>query len=278
MLHEISGDREMPRRTVLTSGFAAAVRPIAATAVATDDSGLKVSEILIPTADGEIPGYSARPAEGSHFPIVVVVHEIFGVHEHIKDVCRRFAKAGYLAVAPELFVRQGDVSGIADFTELIKIVSQAPDAQVLSDIDSTVKFAVENNDSDPSRLAIIGFCWGGRVTWLYAAHSAELKAGAAFYGKLVGQNSELQPKFPVDVVKDLKAPVMGMYGGQDQGIPLDAVETMEALLKDADSKSFINVYPDAGHAFFADYRPSYNAEAAGDAWNKVLTFFAEQGV
>jgi len=179
---------------------------------------------------------------------------------------------------PELFVRQGDVSGIADFTELIKIVSQAPDAQVLSDIDSTVKFAVENNDSDPSRLAIIGFCWGGRVTWLYAAHSAELKAGAAFYGKLVGQNSELQPKFPVDVVKDLKAPVMGMYGGQDQGIPLDAVETMEALLKDADSKSFINVYPDAGHAFFADYRPSYNAEAAGDAWNKVLTFFAEQGV
>jgi carboxymethylenebutenolidase len=274
-----SGGEFVPRKTALSSGFAAAVRPVTAQTITTDDDGLIAGEVRIPTADGEIPGYRARPAKGTKFPIVLVVHEIFGVHEHIKDLCRRFAKVGYAAIAPELFARHGDVSTMSDFTEILsKVVSKTSDAQVLSDLDSAAKFSIESNSGDPDRVGIVGFCWGGRITWLYAAHSKALKAGGAFYGRLVGQNSELQPNFPVDVADKLKAPVKGFYGGQDQGIPLETVDTMKALLKAANSASEIVVFPNAGHAFFADYRPSYNAEAATAAWAELLQWYTGHGL
>jgi carboxymethylenebutenolidase len=267
------------RRTTLASGYAEAVRPITAQAIETDTEGLVTTEVLIPTADGDVPGYVARPATGSKFPIVIVVHEVFGVHEHIKDVCRRFAKVGYVAIAPELFVRQGDVSKITDIGQLIsEVVSKTPDSQVLSDIDSTAKFAAESCEGDSARLGIVGYCWGGRVVWLYSAHSQQLKAGGAFYGKLVGQHSDLQPKFPTDVASSLNAVVHGYYGADDHVIPLDTVEAMQALLKAAGSKSEITVYPGAGHAFFADYRPSYNPEAAKAAWTHLVKFLASNGV
>jgi len=278
MINEVPTSTQPIRRTHLASGFAAAVQPVSSRTITTDDDGLIASDVLIPTADGEIPGYVARPANGTHFPIVVVVHEVFGVHEHIKDVCRRFAKIGYAAIAPELFVRQGDVSTLTDFADIIKIVSSAPDSQVMSDIDSAVSYVASFAFGDRERLAITGFCWGGRVVWLYAAHSDELKAGGAFYGRLVGQNSDLQPSFPTDVYDKLKAPVIGLYGGQDQGIPLDTVDAMNALLKSVNSPSNIVVYPDAGHAFFADYRPSYNAESASDAWSKLIAWLKANGV
>jgi carboxymethylenebutenolidase len=279
MLQEQSSNSRPVRKTALANGFAAAVKPVTARTITTDDDGIIAGEVKIPTADGDIPGYSARPSEGSNFPIVLVIHEVFGVHEHIKDVCRRFAKAGYSAVAPELFVRQGDVSTITDIGQLIAtIVSKAPDSQVLSDVDSAVEFAVESAGGDVNRLAITGFCWGGRIVWLYAAHSTALKVGGAFYGRLIGQYSDNQPKFPIDVASSLNAPVQGFYGGLDHSIPLDSVDAMSAALKSANSPSFITVYPEAGHAFFADYRPSYNEEAAESAWTSLLSWFRSNGV
>jgi carboxymethylenebutenolidase len=278
MPNETTFDYWPIRKSALTTGFAAAVQPVSAEIITTNDDGLFTSEISIPTSDGDIPGYIARPINGKEFPIVIVVHEIFGVHEHIKDLARRFAKLGYVAIAPELFARQGDVSGITDYSQLTEIVALVPDSQVLSDIDSAVAYGVSESSGDPNRVAIAGFCWGGRIVWLYAAQSTALKAGAAFYGRLVGQNSERQPKFPVDVIADLKAPVQGFYGGQDHGIPLNTVETVQALIDSAGKDSNIVVYPDAGHAFFADYRPSYNADAANDAWDMLLIWFAKHGV
>jgi carboxymethylenebutenolidase len=278
MLQETPNQSNPTRLVGLSNGFAAAVQPVASTTITTDDAGLFTSTISIQTSNGEIPGYIARPESGSNFPIIVVVHEVFGVHEHIKDVCRRFAKVGYLAIAPELFSRVGDVSAISEISELIKVVAKAPDSLVLSDIKFAVRYAIEQGSGDPDRQGIIGFCWGGRISWLYAAQSDNLKAGVAFYGRLVGQNSPLQPSFPVDAAQVLNAPVLGLYGGKDESIPQDTVETMRALLEAVDSPSKITVYPNAGHAFFADYRPSYNAEAAADAWNQTLAFLKEHGV
>jgi carboxymethylenebutenolidase len=204
---------------------------------------------------------------------VLVVQEIFGVHEHIKDICRRFAKLGYLAIAPELYARQGDVSQMQNVQDIIqKVVSKVPDAQVMSDLDAAVAWA-EKNKGDTKKLAITGFCWGGRIVWLYAAHSPKLKAGAAWYGRLVGQPTELTPKNPIDLVAELKAPVLGLYGGADQGIPNDSVEKMRDALKSAGNKSEIILYPDTPHGFNADYRPSYRAEQAKDAWAKMLAWF-----
>ena len=264
--------------TSLATGFALATQPVAAGTITTDAGGLTAGEVKIPVADGEIPAYRAMPAKGRHFPVVLVVQEIFGVHEHIKDLCRRFAKQGYVAVAPELYARQGDVSKIADWKQIFaEVVSKVPDAQVMSDLDATVAWARKSSSGDAKKLAITGFCWGGRIVWLYAAHNPELKAGVAWYGRLKGQANELQPKYPLDVVADLKAPVLGLYGGQDQGIPLEDVEQMRAALKTAGKPGEIVVFPDAPHGFLADYRPSYNEAAAKEGWTKCLAWFREHG-
>jgi len=269
---------ELTRRqfvvTTLASGFALAVRPVSAQTITTDTNGLTAGEVKIPVSDGEIPAYRAMPSSGNSFPIVLVVQEIFGVHEHIKDLCRRFAKLGYLAVAPELYARQGDVSKIENIQEIIsKVVSKVPDAQVMSDLDAVVDWARKTGKGDAGRLAITGFCWGGRIVWLYSAHNTNLKAGVAWYGRLVGQTNDLTPKNPIDLVGSLKAPVLGLYGGKDQGIPLASIEQMRAALKAAANSSEIIVYPDAQHGFNADYRPSYNKEAAQDGWKRLLEWF-----
>jgi carboxymethylenebutenolidase len=290
-MHDFESDREslLPSRTIdrrqvltvsLAAGFAAAVRPIAAeTAIATDTGGLEAGEIRIPVADGELPAYRAMPATGGPFPVVLVVQEIFGVHEHIRDVCRRLAKAGYMAVAAELYARQGDVSAMTDIKEIIaKVVSKVPDAQVMSDLDAVAAYAKASGSGDTARLGITGFCWGGRITWLYAAHSGQLKAGVAWYGKLVGDTSANTPRHPVDLAAELKAPVLGLYGGADQGIPLETVERMRSACQAAGKTCEIIVYPDAPHAFHADYRPSYRPEAAKDGWARMLAWFRTHGV
>ncbi len=273
---------ELSRRefvvTSLISGFALAVQPVTAETITTDSKGLVAGEVKVEVEGGEIPAYRAMPEKGESFPVALVVQEIFGVHEHIKDICRRFAKLGYLAIAPELYARQGDVSKLTDFREIIeKVVSKVPDKQVMSDLDATVAWA-EKHKGNTSRLGITGFCWGGRIVWLYAAHSKKLKAGVAWYGRLVGQPSELQPRHPIDVAAELKAPVLGLYGGADNGIPNDTVERMREALKKAGSKSDIVLYPDTPHGFHADYRPSYRPEQAKDAWGRLQRWFKEHGV
>lgn len=266
--------------TALATGFVLAVRPVMAqTMITTDASGLEAGEVKIQTADGQIPAYRAMPASGGPFPVVLVVQEIFGVHEHIKDICRRFAKLGYLAVAPELYARQGDVSKLSDIQEIVStVVAKVPDGQVMSDLDAAAAWAEKSGKGDVSRLGVTGFCWGGRIVWLYAAHNPKLKAGVAWYGRLVGQTSDLTPKYPLDVVGSLKAPVLGLYGGADQGIPTDTVEKMQAALKAAGSPSQIILYPDTPHGFFADYRPSYRKERAEDGWKRLLEWFKKYGV
>jgi carboxymethylenebutenolidase len=274
---------ELTRReftaATLATGFALAVQPVvSAQVVSTDTEGLEAGEVKITTADGNIPAYRAMPAKGGKFPVVLVVQEIFGVHEHIKDLCRRLAKKGYLAVAPELYVREGDVSKLKEFPEILKIVSKVPDKQVMSDLDAAVKWADGTGKADTSKLAVTGFCWGGRIVWLYAAHNPKLKAGAAWYGKIKGQADELHPKHPIDVVADLKAPVIGFYGAADTGIPVESVKAMEEALEKAKKPSKIILYPDTPHGFNADYRPTYRKKEAEEAWAKMLAFFKENGV
>jgi carboxymethylenebutenolidase len=266
-------------RGVLAAGFAAAVQPIAAdTVITTDSKGLTAGEIRIPTSDREIPGYRAMPEKGTNFPTVLVVSEIFGAHEHIRDVCRRLAKLGYLAVAPELFVRQGDVYKIKDIPTIMQtVIPKVPDAQVLGDLDATVAWALKNH-GNAAKLGITGFCWGGRIVWLYCAHNPNVKAGVAWYGRLTGQTGDLQPSYPLDVAATIKPPVLGLYGGADQGIPLESVEKMRAALKATGNKSEIVVYPDTPHAFNADYRPSYRKEPAEDGWKRMQAWFKTHGV
>ena len=265
--------------TSLAAGFAAAVQPVSGETITTDANGLEAGEVKIPTTDGEVPGYRAMPSSGGPFPVVLVVQEVFGVHEHIKDLCRRLAKLGYLAVATELYARQGDVSKIKDIQELIKnVVSKVPDAQVMSDLDATVKWAKDSGKGNIDKLAITGFCWGGRIVWLYAVHSDKLKAGVAWYGRLVGPTDELHPKNPIELAASLKAPVLGLYGGKDQGIPVESIEKMKTALKQAKPATDFVVYPEAGHAFNADYRPSYNKAAAEDGWKRMLEWFKKNGV
>lgn len=251
--------------TSLASGFALAVRPVSAQTITTDAAGLVADEVKI----GQMPAYSAKPEGKGPFPLVLVVHEIFGVHEHVKDVCRRLAKAGYHAVAPALYARQGDVSKLTDFGEILKIVQKVPDAQVMKDLDATVAWAKAD------KVAVTGFCWGGRIVWLYAAHSPKLKAGAAWYGPLSNAHNALQTKSALDVASKLKAPVIGLYGGRDSHIPVAHVEMMK---KELSPSSEIVVYPNAQHGFNADYRPSYDKASADDAWAKMLAFFRKNGV
>lgn len=263
----------------LATGFALAVQPVSAQTIKTDTEGLNAGEVKIPVTGGEIPAYQARPAKGSSFPVILVVQEIFGVHEHIKDLCRRLAKAGYLAVAPELYARQGDVSKQTDIQEIIKsVVSKVPDAQVMSDLDATVAWAGKSGQGDVSKLGVTGFCWGGRIVWLYSAHNPKLKAGVAWYGRLTSAVDELHPKHPLDIVADLKAPVLGLYGGADTGIPNDTVEKMQQALKTANKPSEIVLYPDTPHGFNADYRPTYRKDKAEDGWQKMLAWFKKNGV
>jgi carboxymethylenebutenolidase len=264
--------------TTLASGFALAVQPVSAQTITTDTTGLIAGEVKIPVADGEIPAYRAMPEKGKSFPVVLVVQEIFGVHEHIKDMCRRFAKLGHVAIAPELYSRQGDVSKITNINEIIsKVVSKVPDAQVMSDLDAAVVWARKSAKGDPNKLAITGFCWGGRIVWLYAAHNPQLKAGVAWYGRLVGSPDELHPTNPVDIAAQLKAPVLGLYGAKDTGIPQDTIEKMRAAIKAAGGKSEIVVYPNAGHGFNADYRSGYDKEAAQDGFRRLQEWFKKYG-
>jgi carboxymethylenebutenolidase len=265
--------------TVVAAGFAAAVQPVCAqTMIVTDTQGLTAGMVEMPVPGGKLPVYQARPASGGPFPSVLVVQEIFGVHEHIKDVCRRLAKLGYLAVAPELYFRQGDPSKIPGIQEILDtIVSKVPDEQVMADLEACAQWA-ERNGGDGSRLAVTGFCWGGRITWLYAAHNPRLKAGIAWYGRLEGAPSALTPHQPIDLAGKLKAPVLGLYGGKDQGIPLEDVEAMRQALKKAGGSSEIVVYPEAGHAFHADYRPSYRKDAADDGWKRLQAWLKSHGM
>lgn len=265
--------------TIAAAGFALAVQPIhAQTVITTDANGLDTGDASIDVEGGKLPVYYARPEGGKNLPTVLVVQEIFGVHEHIKDVCRRLAKQGYLAIAPELYFRQGDPRTIDNVAELLQaIVNKVPDAQVLADLDACAAWAAKNH-GDADKLAITGFCWGGRITWLYAAHNPKLKAGVAWYGRLDSPPTDLQPKHPVDLAGELKAPVLGLYGGADQGIPLHDVEFMLEELERAGAKSEIHVYPDAPHAFNADYRPTYRKEEAEDGWKRMLEWFERNGV
>jgi carboxymethylenebutenolidase len=278
-MHENPISRRDFAVTTLAAGFAMAVQPVSAEPITTDSKDLTAGEVKIPVKDGTVPAYRAAPEKGGPFPTVLVVQEIFGVHEHIKDVCRRFAKLGYLAIAPELFARQGDVSKMTEIQDIItKVVSKVPDAQVMSDLDATVEWAKKDGKGDTSKLGITGFCWGGRIVWLYAAHNKNLKAGVAWYGRLTGKATELQPKHPIDIVADLKAPVLGLYGEKDTGIPVKDVEAMREALKKAEKPSEIVLFPDAPHAFFADYRPSFKKDAAEEGWKKLLAWFKKHGV
>ena len=245
--------------------------------ITTDDEALTAGEILIPVKDGEMSAYRAAPEGGRNLPVVLVVQEIFGVHEHIRDVCRRFAKAGYLTIAPELYARQGDASKYTDIPELFaEIVSKVPDDQVMSDLDAAASWAVKNG-GNADRLVVTGFCWGGRIVWMYAAHNPGLRAGVAWYGGLVRPTSPLTPKHPIDIAATVKVPVLGLYGGADTGIPVDTVERMQGALREAGSASRIHIYPDTPHAFFADYRPSYRKEQAEDGWERCLAWFKQNG-
>jgi carboxymethylenebutenolidase len=269
-------------RTSVGTGFAAAVLPVLAqTAVKTDSDGLLVGEVTIPVGDFRMPAYRAAPAGKADAPVVLVISEIFGVHEYIADVARRFAKAGYCAIAPELFVRQGDATSYGEISKLIaEVISKVPDAQVMADLDATVAWA-KGQGADTSKLGITGFCWGGRITWVYSAHNPSVKAGVAWYGRLVGAASALTPKHPVDVAGSLHGPVLGLYGEKDTGIPLDTVDAMKAALAAgnaaAKASQFV-IYPDAPHAFHADYRPSYRKTAADDGWQRALAWFKQHGV
>ncbi|HSW12673.1 MAG TPA: dienelactone hydrolase family protein [Solimonas sp.] len=264
--------------TSLASGFALASSPLAAQAIHTDDKGLVAGAIEIKVAGGSIPAYRARPAKRGPHPVLLVIQEIFGVHEHIQDVCRRYAKLGYLAIAPELFARQGDVSKMSDIGQILQqIVARVPDAQVMADLDATVAHARKVEGGHVSRLGIVGYCWGGRTTWLYAAHNPQVKAGVAYYGLISGMKSEIKPQDPIDIGAKLKVPVLGLYATKDAYIPLDVVAQMQGELMKSGSGSAIVVLPGVDHGFNADYRPTYDATAAAYASKLALDWLADHG-
>lgn len=259
--------------SVVAASYALAAQPLSATAISTPAEGLDAGMITFTTGGIQMGAYRAKPKGKKNLPVIIVVQEIFGVHEWIRDITRRFAKAGYYAIAPDLYQRQGDATKVADFKKLFAdIVSKVPDAQVLGDLDALTAF-VGSDGGNAKRIGITGFCWGGRITWLYAAHNPKLKAGVAWYGRVKGAGAELQPKNPIELVADLKAPVLGLYGALDKGIPVADVEAMNAALKAAKKPSAIHLYPQADHGFLADYRPSFNEAAARDGWSRALAHF-----
>lgn len=279
---EAGATRRTALKAALGVGYAAAVLPIMAqTAIKTPTDGLTTGEVMIDVKGFKMPAYRAAPAGKSNLPVVLVLSEIFGVHEHIADVANRFARAGYLAIAPELFVRQGDAQSYGEMAKLIaEVINKVPDAQVMGDLDATVQWAGANG-GDLSRVGVTGFCWGGRQTWLFTAHSKYIRAGVAWYGRIVGANNDLTPRNPIDIATSLNGPVLGLYGGADTGIPLDTVEKMKGALAGGNTASRASqfvVYPEAPHAFNADYRPSYRKEAADDGWKRCLAWFKANGV
>lgn len=272
-------DRRVFLKAAIGTGFAAAVLPVEAqTLIQTDTAGLSAQDHLIVINGQEVPVYRAQPEGKANPPVILVISEIFGVHEHIKDVARRFAKQGYMALAPDLFVRAGDAGKVPNIADLMRdIVGKTPDAQVMSDLDTVVTWAKQRG-GDTERLGITGFCWGGRITWLYAAHNPKVKAGVAWYGRLVGEPNANSPRHPIDIAPNLKVPVLGLYGAKDTGIPLESVERMRAALDKGNSGSAFQIYPNSGHAFHADYRPSYNEADARDGWRRALEWFRTHGV
>jgi carboxymethylenebutenolidase len=279
---EAGATRRTALKAALGVGYAASTLPIMAqTAIKTSSDGLTAAEVTIDVNGFKMAAYRAAPAGKTGLPVVLVLSEIFGVHEYIADTARRFAKAGYLAIAPELFQRQGDAQSYGEMAKLMsEVIAKVPDAQVMGDLDACVKWAAAHG-GDAKKLAVTGFCWGGRQTWLYAAHNKNVKAGVAWYGRLVGAQNDLTPKNPIDIAANLAGPVLGLYGGADTGIPLETVEKMKVALAAGDAAARASrfvVYPDAPHAFHADYRPSYRKEAADDGWKRALDWFKANGV
>ena len=272
-------DRRGFLKTALGTGFAAAVLPVhAQSVVKTDAKGLTVGEVTVMVNGQAVPVYRAQPEGKTNLPVILVISEIFGVHEYMADVARRFARLGYLALAPELFVRQGDPGAYGTIAELQKeIISKVPDAQVMTDLDAVVAWA-KANGGNTNKLGITGFCWGGRITWMYAAHNPHIKAGVAWYGRLVGTSTPMTPAHPVDIAARLQAPVLGLYGGQDGGIPVTTIVQMKAALEKGRSKSEFVLFKDAGHAFHADYRPSYVEADAKEGWKRCVDWFKTHGV
>ena len=264
--------------TSLAGGFAVASEPLFAQAIKTDTQGITAGEVKVPVKDGQIPAYRAMPAKGGNFPVILVIQEIFGVHEYIQDICRRLAKQGYYAIAPALFSREADVSNMTLEAILKEVVPVVPDAQVMSDIDSTVAFAKASGKANTTRLGIVGYCWGGRTVWLYANHNSNVKAGVAYYGLLAGLKGPNKPADPVDVAANLKVPVLGLYAGEDSFVPDDVVDKMRNELGKGSSASEIVVFPAVNHGFHADYRPTYDRRAATYAWKLTLDWFKERGV
>ncbi|MGD9834354.1 MAG: dienelactone hydrolase family protein [Piscinibacter sp.] len=281
-IDSLAPSRALSRRgfvqAAVGSGFAAAVLPVTAQAIKTDSEGLTVGEVMIPVGDFKMPAYRAQPAGKTNLPVILVVSEIFGVHEYIADVARRFAKLGYLAIAPELFVRQGDAQSYGEIAKLIsEVIAKVPDAQVMGDLDASVAWA-KAHGGDVSRLGITGFCWGGRTTWMYAAHNPAVKAAVPWYGP-VARSYYPGDKSALDVAAQVKAAVLALYGGADSGIPNDTIEKMMAALKAAgNKKSELVLYPETPHAFHADYRPSYRKEQAEDGWKRAVAWLKQHGV
>ena len=272
-------DRRGFMKTALGTGFAAAVLPVCAQSVVkTDTAGLTAGEVTVMVNGQAVPVYRAQPEGKTNLPVILVISEIFGVHEYVADVARRFAKLGYLALAPSLFVRQGDPGAYKSVAEIQKeVISKVPDAQVMTDLDAVVAWA-KANGGNTTKLGITGFCWGGRITWLYAAHNPKIKAGVAWYGRLVGNNTPLTPAHPVDVAAKLKTPILGLYGAQDAGIPVTTVVEMKDALAKGSSKSEFVLFKNSGHAFHADYRPNYVEADAKEGWKHCLAWFKANGV
>jgi len=281
-------DTKLPpltRRTfilgMLTTGYALAASPVTDNIIRTDTVGLTAGPIEIPTATGKIPGYYARPAKAAagKCPVVLVIHEAFGVHEHIQDICRRYAKAGYLAIAPELFVRQGDVTKHTEVVTIFnEVISRVPDDQVNSDLDATLAYARKNLQGHKTLVGAVGYCWGGRAVWEYAYHNPKLTAGLAYYGRVEGMVSDERPLDPIDFGSELKVPVLGLYAEKDTSISLDSVARMQAELKKSGSGSEIVVLPGVGHAFNSDYRANYDKAAAEKAWTLGIAWFRKYGM
>ena len=274
-----AGNRRIFIKTALGTGFAAAVLPVCAqTMIKTDTAGLTAGEVSVTVNGTKVPAYRAQPEGKTNLPVIFVISEIFGVHEHIADIARRFAKLGYLAIAPDFFVRQGNPAVYPTIAELNKeIISKVPDEQVFGDLDAYVAWAGQNGGT-PDKIGINGFCWGGRIVWLYSARNPKIKAGAAWYGRIVGEKSALQPQHPIDIAPTLKVPVLGLYGGKDAGIPVATVEQMKEALAKTGNKSEFIVFPNSGHAFNADYRPSYVEADAKEGWKRATEWFKAHGV
>ena len=274
-----AGNRRTFIKTALGTGFAAAVLPVCAqTMIKTDTVGLTAGEVSVMVNGTKVPAYRAQPEGKTNLPVIFVVSEIFGVHEHIADIARRFAKLGYLAIAPDFFVRQGNPASYPTIAELNKeIISKVPDEQIFGDLDAYVAWA-KDNGGNPDKMGINGFCWGGRVVWLYCARNPRIKAGAAWYGRIVGEKTALQPQHPIDIAPTLKVPVLGLYGGKDGGIPVATVEQMKEALAKTGNKSEFIVFPNSGHAFNADYRPSYVEADAKEGWKRATEWFKSHGV